>query len=156
MANVYQIITDRIIKQLETGTAPWHQPWQTSGHNGLPRNLVSGHEYRGINVWILLSAGYASPHWLTYRQAGELGGHVRSGAKGMPVVFWKFGTREVQDGEETVERKSVVCRYYTVFNTSQCEGLKTQPTEATEPLPHINSIDDCEQIVTQWLDKPTI
>ena len=156
MANVYQIITDRIIKQLESGTAPWHKPWQTSGQNGLPRNLVSGHEYPGINIWILQSAGYASPYWLTYRQAGELGGHVRGGAKGMPVVFWKFGTREVQDGEETIEKTSVVCRYYTVFNASQCEGLRLQPAQATDPLPQINSIENCERIVTEWLDKPTI
>jgi len=156
MTNVYQIITDRIIQQLETGTAPWHQPWQASGQSGLPRNLVSGHEYRGINVWILLSAGFASPHWLTYRQAGELGGHVRCGAKGMPVVFWNFGTREVQDGEDIIEKKSVLCRYYTVFNTSQCEGLQAQPTEATEPLPQIDPIDNCEQVVNHWLDKPTV
>ena len=27
MANVYEVITDRIIKQLESGTAPWHKPW---------------------------------------------------------------------------------------------------------------------------------
>jgi antirestriction protein ArdC len=154
MANVYQIITDRIIKQLESGTAPWHKPWQTQGPNGLPRNLVSRHPYRGINVWILASSGYSSPYWLTFRQATELGGHVRSGQKGSPVVFWKFGTREVQDGEEIIERKSVLCRYYTVFNTSQCEGLPAQP--ATESLPHINPIENCEQVVLQWLDKPTI
>ena len=156
MPNVYQIITDRIIKQLETGTAPWHKPWKSTGKDALPRNLLTQREYRGINVWILLSAGYASPYWLTYQQAAELGGHVRSGAKGMPVIFWKFGTREVQDGEEIIEKKSVLCRYYTVFNTAQCEGLKARPTQAAEPLPQINSIENCEQIVTEWLDKPTI
>ena len=117
---------------------------------------MSGHQYRGINVWILASGGFASQYWLTFRQATELGGHVRSGQKGSPVVFWKFGTREVQDGEEIIERKSVLCRYYTVFNTSQCEGLPVQPEQATEPLPHINPIESCEQVVMQWLDKPTI
>jgi antirestriction protein ArdC len=156
MPNVYEIITDRIVKQLEVGTAPWHKPWQTQGPNGLPRNLVSKHPYRGINVWILASSGYASPYWLTFRQATELGGHVRSGQKGSPVVFWKFGTREVQDGEEIIERKSVLCRYYTVFNINQCEGLPVQPAQPTEPFPHIDTIANCEQVVTQWLDKPTI
>jgi antirestriction protein ArdC len=87
MANVYEIITDRIVKQLEAGTAPWHKPWSVPGQDGLPRNLLSGHPYRGINVWILASSGYASPYWLTLRQANELGGHVRRGEKGMPVVF---------------------------------------------------------------------
>ncbi len=156
MASVYEIITDRIIKQLEAGTAPWHKPWSTPGQRGLPRNLLSGHPYRGINVWILASSGYASPYWLTFRQADELGGHVKKGEKGLPVVFWKFGTREVQDGEDVIERKSVLCRYYTVFNINQCEGLRIQAAEATEPLPHIDPIDNCEQIVAEWLGKPAI
>jgi antirestriction protein ArdC len=59
MASVYEIITDRIIRQLEAGTAPWHKPWSTPGQDGLPRNLLSGHPYRGINVWILGSSGKA-------------------------------------------------------------------------------------------------
>jgi antirestriction protein ArdC len=155
MPNVYEIITDRIIKQLEAGTAPWHKPWSTPGQDGLPRNLLSGHPYRGINVWILGSSGYASPYWLTLRQANELGGHVRRGEKGMPVVFWKFGTREVQDGDDVIEKKSVLCRYYTVFNVNQCEGLRVQ-AQATQPLPPIDPIDNCEQIVTEWLGKPAI
>jgi antirestriction protein ArdC len=156
MPNVYEIITDRILKQLEAGTAPWHKPWSTPGQGGLPRNLVSGHPYRGINVWILASSGYASPYWLTFRQATELGGHVRKGEKGIPVVFWKFGKREVQDGDEIIEKKSVVCRYYTVFNINQCEGLRVQAAQVTEPIPHIDPIDNCDQIVTEWLGKPAI
>ena len=156
MANVYEIITDRIIKQLEDGTAPWHKPWQTQGPNGLPRNLVSGRPYRGINVWILASSGYASPYWLTFKQSHELGGHIRKGEKGMPVVFWKFGKRELQDGDEIIEKPSVVCRYYTVFNVKQCEALRVSAVQATESLPHIDPIDNCEQIVTQWLGKPAI
>ena len=119
MPTVYQIITDRIVKQLEAGTAPWHKPWKTHGRSGLPRNVVTGHEYRGINVWVLMSSGYSSPHWLTFRQARELGGSVRKGETGLPVVYWNFGTREVQDGDDITERRSVLCRYYTVFNVEQ-------------------------------------
>ena len=81
MPNVYEVITSKIITQLESGVAPWHRPWKASGKNGLPRNLVSGREYRGINVWILMSSGFTSQHWLTFRQARELGGHVRQGER---------------------------------------------------------------------------
>src|SRR5262245_41754424 len=86
--NVYEIITQRIMEQLEHGTVPWQQPWNHKA--GLPRNLLSQKDYRGINVWILASAGYSSPYWLTYRQAQEIGGFVRRGEHGSPVVFWKF------------------------------------------------------------------
>jgi antirestriction protein ArdC len=45
--SVYQIITEQIIKQLESGVAPWHRPWRTEP----PCNLVTGQQYRGINVF---------------------------------------------------------------------------------------------------------
>src|SRR5664280_2505921 len=120
MPNVYEIVTTRIIQQLENGVAPWQKPWAVRGSSGLPRNLVSGRQYRGINVWILLSSEFHSPYWLTFRQATELGGHVRKGEQGLPVVYWKFGTREIHDGDDIIEKSSVLCRYYTVFNVEQC------------------------------------
>ncbi len=157
MPNVYEIITDRIIKQLEAGTAPWHRPWASRGREGIPRNLVSGHEYRGVNTWMLMSAGYGSPYFLTYRQAVQLGGHVKKGERGIPVVYWKIGTREVQDGENAIERKSVLCRYYTVFSTEACEGLRITPAQIDAPeRPMLAPIELCEQIVADWLDKPDI
>jgi antirestriction protein ArdC len=102
----------------------------------------------------LASSGFASPYWLTFCQAQELGGHVRKGESGTPVVFWKFGTRLVEDGEEVIEKPSLLCRYYTVFNVSQCEALRLQPV--AEPTPQLDPIDTCEQVVTQWLGKPAI
>ena len=52
-------------------------------HNGEP--------YAGINVLMLWAAataqGFAAPIWMTYRQASELGAHVRKGEKGSPVVY---------------------------------------------------------------------
>jgi antirestriction protein ArdC len=153
MPNVYEVITSRIIKQLESGVAPWHKPWKVSGKSGLPRNLVSGHEYRGINVWTLLSSGYASRCWLTFRQAIQLDGHVRQGEAGSPIVYWKFGRREVEDGDDIMEKRSVLCLYYTVFNVEQCEGLKIQPAENQ---PQIQPIAACEQIIADWRGKPVI
>jgi antirestriction protein ArdC len=116
--NVYEVITRRIMEQLERGTVPWQKPWNHTA--GLPRNLMSQKAYRGINVWLLSSAGYSSPYWLTYRQAQEIGGHVRKGEHGSPVVFWKWLERseESQDGEETdsKSRHVPVARLYTAFN----------------------------------------
>jgi antirestriction protein ArdC len=67
--DVYQIITDRIIEQLERGCVSWHKPW---GSIGAPENLVSKKTNRGINVWLLAAQGYASPYWATIRQINEL------------------------------------------------------------------------------------
>src|SRR5256885_12124559 len=54
---VYDIITSRIMEKLEQGTVPWQQPWNSAA--GMPRNLLSQKAYRGINVWVLVSAGAA-------------------------------------------------------------------------------------------------
>jgi len=153
---VYETITSRIIEQLEAGTAPWHKPWRVRGKNGLPRNLVTMREYRGINVWILLSSGFSSPYWLTYRQAQMVGGHVRMGEKGLPVVYWKFGTREVEDGDEVIEQRSVLCRQYSVFNIEQCEGLRLQPAQPATDKSQVQAIEVCERVVSDWQQKPTI
>ena len=127
--DVYQHVTDTILAEIEKGCVPWHQPW-TSGRSGmaLPKR-VTGEMYRGINVlmlWLTTSArGYASPTWMTYRQAQELGGQVRKGEKSVTVV--KFGAieKEVEDtvtGEaNTVKR--LYARAYHVFNVDQIDGL---------------------------------
>ncbi len=156
MPSVYEVITNRIIEQLEAGTAPWHKPWRVHGKNGLPRNLVTMREYRGVNTWILLSSGFSSPYWLTYRQAQMVGGHVRIGEKGLPVVYWKIGTREVEDGDQVIEKPSVLCRQYTVFNVEQCEKLRLRPAQPSENKSQIKPIETCERVVSDWQQKPTI
>lgn len=128
--DVYSRITDKIIAQLEEGTRPWLQPWNAEHaagriarplrHNGIP--------YRGINVVMLWSAatmkGYACPLWLTFKQALELGGHVKKGEAGELVVYANSITRtETDDAGEEVEREIPFLKGYTVFNAEQCEGL---------------------------------
>jgi len=55
MATVYDIITARIMEELEQGTVPWQRPWNST--SGMPRNPLSQKAHRGINVWVLASAG---------------------------------------------------------------------------------------------------
>ena len=71
----YQVITDRIVSLLEEGTVPWHKPWK-GGPAGHPRSLSTGKPYRGVNVFMLHAAGYSSPHWLTFKHAQAMGGHL--------------------------------------------------------------------------------
>ena len=147
-SSVYSIVTEQILKQLESGVAPWHRPWTTQ----IPKNLVSGRGYRGINVFLLAASGYGSPYWLTYKQATERGGHVRKGEHGTKVVFWKIGTRETEDADgDTIERKSILLRYYTVFNVEQCEGIA-----APNATPTVNPIEECERIVRQMPNPPAM
>jgi antirestriction protein ArdC len=151
---VYEVITARIVELLEQGTIPWRKPWSAVG--GEPRNLVSGKNYRGVNVFILSAMPFASPYWLTYRQAAERGGSVRKGSKGCPVVFWRWPTdedgAENGKGSEPAQRRAPVLRYYTVFNAEQCDGIAVPAMEACpfEPIP------ECERIVRSMPKAPRI
>ena len=120
----YDRITERIVELMEQGTVPWHKPWQIK--TGMPRNLITQKPYRGINTFLLLSMGYESPNWLTFRQAVQLGGSVKKGEKSSPVVFWK--PMEVKDEASGKVEKIPFLRLYHVFNVAQCEGLKNVPT----------------------------
>jgi antirestriction protein ArdC len=153
--NVYEIITERILGKLEEGTVPWRKPWQ-GGEAGMPRNLPTGHPYRGINVFLLAAAGYASPYWLTFRQARQRGGSVRSGEHGTPVVFWKWHHAQEQDAENRRTRRRIpFLRYYTVFNLEQCDGVFV-PVTSMPPQREFSPIQRCDDVVAGMPDAPAI
>lgn len=155
-ATVYDVITDRILEKLEAGTVPWHKPWK-GGAAGMPRNLKSKRAYRGINVFLLSCAGYGSPHWLTFRQATQLGGAVRKGEKGFPVVFWKWPDRDKAGdnpgGDDRGKARGPILRYYTVFNVAQCDGID-DPDAAEPPTRAFSPIAACEQVIADMPDPP--
>ena len=148
---VYEVITDRILAALDEGTIPWRKPWKCGG---APRNLVTGKPYRGLNILLTAMQGYASPYWLTFKQATERGGQIRKGEKGTPVIFWNWQRRQVPDQEGEIEEKEVpYMRYYTVFNFSQIEGLALPGNEAAEKFALIAS---CEEVLTKMPSPPSI
>jgi antirestriction protein ArdC len=90
--------------------------------------------------------GYACPFWLTFQQARELGGHVKKGEHGSPVVYAStFKKKEqTEDGNET-EADIPFLKEYTVFNAEQCEGLpKHYYTLADPPKDKIERIERAE------------
>lgn len=153
--DAYQIITDRIIEKLESGVIPWHKPW-SGGVSGMPRNLVSGKGYQGINIILLGLQGYDSPYWLTFKQAQERGGHVRKGEHGSPCIFWKTyeKERETPEGEVEVDKRWVL-RYYTVFNADQCEGIDAPKVEI-KTYPENERIEEAERIQIAMPNRPEV
>src|SRR5580700_1254413 len=121
MANVYEIITDKIIAQLEQGVAPWRKPWKSEA----PINLISGKAYRGVNPFLLAPMGYGSRYWLTFNQANKLGGHIKRGEKSSVVMFWNIGPEKLHTNAEGLTKKSkaILLRYFNVFNLEQTEGI---------------------------------
>jgi antirestriction protein ArdC len=144
--NVYAVITERILEALANGVVPWRKPWQTEA----PQNLITRREYHGVNVFLLQSQPFESRFWLTYNQARSLGGTVKRGERGTPIVFWKITER---DDDEAETRKGFVLRYFTVFNILQTEGIEVPKTAVRPPF---NPIEACERIVRTYAEPPRI
>ena len=94
--DIYQIITDRIVKQLENGIIPWRKPWHGVADGA--RSYITGKPYSLLNQILLEDDG----EYITYNQAKKLGGNVRKGAKSKFVVFYQTFLKEVEnkDGEK--------------------------------------------------------
>lgn len=153
--DVYQIITDRIVAALEAGTVPWHKPWK--GADFMPKNLVSKKAYRGVNVFMLALAPFNSHWWLTFNQAKKLGGSVRKGEKGTPVVFWKWFPKKDENGDEIPGKRVPFLRYYTVFNLDQCEGIDAAKVPTTAEVENdFEPIEACEAIVAAYENAPKV
>jgi len=159
-----QAITNELISILERGTMPWRKPWKAGASTCPLRH--SGEPYQGVNNFLLtmrtLMHGYASPFWMTMRQANELDARIRKGQKSSLVVYYgqsyKDGedksarakpSDEKQDGEDS-GRVIQFMKSYRVFNADQIEGLearfhpdsddRTQP--GPEPIPHMQAFFD--------------
>ena len=152
--DVYKIINDRIIEQLEKGTVPWRKPWASAG---LPLNIISKRHYRGINMMLLAMEGYEHNLFLSFKQVKEIGGNVKRGEKGHMVVYWNQGEGKQDQSapvEETTDsKKKAILRYYYVFNIAQCENIPEKylpkEREATE-------LPTCEAIVSAMPQCPPI
>jgi antirestriction protein ArdC len=154
--DIYEQVTDRIITQLESGVVPWKSPYFSKV--GFPRNFSTGRAYQGINVFLLGSLRFTSPHFLTFIQAKELGGHVRKGEHGSLVV--KYGTyTKHEDQAPAIEDEAETRRFlkaYTVFHASQIEGIEFPQPENLPELSITQKTDRAREIVAAMPNAPAI
>ena len=146
--SVYEIVTDRIIEQLENNVIPWQKPW--AGITSGSFNRISKKPYSLLNQMLLKYDGeYAS-----YKQWQDLGGHVRKGAKSEIVVFWKIQPVEEEHEDSTKEVKQIpFLKYYNVFHISQVDGVEPLPKEE---LNNIEPIEKAENILHDYWTREDI
>lgn len=146
--NVYEMVTERIIEQLENGIIPWQRPW--TGTKEGAYNRVSGKPYSLLNQMLLLHTGeYAS-----FKQWTEAGGHIRKGEKSEIVTFWKLQPikEELEDGTEIIKQIPFL-RCYNVFHISQVDGV--EPKEKPELTEH-EPITEAENIKEVYKNREHI
>lgn len=143
--SVYEIITERIIEQLENGVIPWQKPW--SGTHSGAYNRISNKPYSLLNQMILKHDG----EYATFKQWSDLGGKIRKGEKSEVVTFWKIQPieEENEDGEKVI-RQIPLLRYYNVFHISQVDGV--EPKEQLK-ISELEPIEEAEKIKTEYMNR---
>ncbi|HEY4309379.1 MAG TPA: zincin-like metallopeptidase domain-containing protein [Pirellulales bacterium] len=151
--DVYSRVTSTIVEQLERGVRPWMQPWKAEYAAGrITRPLRhNGEAYKGINVITLWMEselrGFSCPFFLTFQQAKELGGFVKKGEHGLPVVYAStFKKTDTADDGAEIEQEIPFLKQYTVFNAEQIEGLPQRFYQLAEtPKEKIERIEQAER-----------
>jgi antirestriction protein ArdC len=161
--DIYQEVTDRMVAALEKGTVPWRKPWNSRKH-GHMQNLVTGHPYRGINIWLLsLSAmehGFTSPYWLSRKQIIEAGGSWSG--PGTQITFWRRIT--IMEPDETgkpVPKTIPLLKHFYVWNLDQTEGVKLpkRVVEAQDSVPTFEHtpVEEAERVIAGYIENgPTL
>ena len=146
--NVYEMVTERIIKQLEQGTIPWQKPW--TGVRSGAFNRVSKKPYSLINQAILEKPG----EYATFKQWKDLGGHIKKGAKAEIVVFWNIIDVEEKNYKGEIEKKKLpLLRYYNVFHISQVEGVEPLKEKLNT---EIEPIEEADRVIKNYVDREHI
>ena len=143
--SVYEIITERIIEQLENGVIPWQKPW--SGTHSGAYNRISNKPYSLLNQMILKHNG----EYATFKQWSDLGGKIRKGEKSEVVVFWKIQPfeEENENGEKVIKQIPLL-RHYNVFHISQVDGV--EPKEQLK-ISDLEPIEEAEKIKTDYMNR---
>lgn len=146
--SVYEMVTDRIIEQLEKGIIPWEKPW--TGVRSGAFNRVSKKSYSLLNQMLLKNEG----EYATFKQWSDLGGHVRKGEKSEMVVFWKIlPVEEVQEDGSKVTKQIPMLKYISVFHISQIDGVEPLPKEK---LNDIEPIEKAENVLNDYWTREHI
>ena len=146
--SVYEMVTERIISQLEQGVIPWKKPW--TGIKSGAYNRVSKKSYSILNQMILKHEG----EYATFKQWTDLGGHIRKGEKSEIVVFWKIQPVEETTEDGTKEIKQIpLLRYFNVFHISQVDGVEPL---AKDELHDIEPIEKAENVLYSYWTRESI
>ena len=138
--------TEMMIERMEQmKSVGWHKGWigSATAPGAMPQN-VSGRGYSGSNSFFLqldtALRGYSMPVYLTFKQANDMGAHVKRGESAMPVLYWDIMARD-KDGKKVskeayrkmslAERMQVqtipFLKAFNVFNVDQTNLAEVKP-----------------------------
>lgn len=151
--NVFEMVTDRIVAQLQQGNIPWHKPW--GGVAGIDAAISheSGKPYSLVNQMILGKAG----EWLTFMQVQKEGGRIKRGEEASFVVFWKQcvfeekveGEKNEDGTDKTIQHVVPVLKWYNVWHIDQTEGIEPKHKAVVDGTAEL--VEDADEIVNTYV-----
>ena len=149
--NVYQIVTDRIIEQMNNGIIPWLKPWN-GGDEDVAISYTTRKPYSMLNQWLLGESG----EWLTFGQIKKLGGSVKKGEKSRFVVYFEMVkvTKQNEQGEDEIKTYPLL-KYYNVFHLNQTEGIESKiKPEEIKQVPEMDAT--AEAVIAAYLQRENL
>ena len=180
--DIYQIITDQVIKGLEEGGHEWFQSW-AGNTDTMTISHTTGKIYKGINQMLLSMSmylnNYSSREFITFNQAKNLGGKVKKGSVSDIVVRWnvsyyvddknKKGKKIYLKGTKLEEliipkgytqkdvKKFNSVRYFRVFNLDCVEGIEDKHNiEKVIKGSIFEPIKEADSVYDNMRKKPTL
>lgn len=156
--NLYEIVTEKILKQLEKGIIPWNKPWTCSCG---AVSHTSGRPYSLLNQFLLLEddefnvSQAEGREFLTFNQIKAEGGSIRKGEKSKMIVFWKIFRKETDELDEDGNKKVKTIptlRYYNVWEVGQCEGIARKYEAGSRENSHV---EDADAIIDAYFARET-
>lgn len=155
--DLYQEVTDTILKIMDKEGLFWEQPWFNYAKS--PVNITTNKEYRGINYFLLkvFSNDFNGCNtWGTFKAFKAKNYKINKGEKAHKIFFFKW--IEVEDKETKEDKKIALLKHYNVFNLVQTDApdeLKFPKLKKLDTKP-IEKIQRAEDLISLYEDKPTI
>jgi antirestriction protein ArdC len=162
--DIYQEVTDTVIKALEQGTVIWQCSWNETS---LPKNVTTNLHYRGWNLFLLnfytIARNYSTASYITFKQAQQLGGTIKKGEKGVKIIYWATielkADKEIQvqavEPDDDKKRTKLVPKAYIVFNIDQTEGIQF-PEVISSIKTTAEKITACDEVVAAMPNPPKL
>ena len=156
--NVYEIITERIIKDLESGKIPWEKPWVNTSGTQVARSHNDGRVYSILNQMLLGIPG----EYVTFKQATAEKGTVKKGAKSSPIFFWSMMTKAKtdKDGNARTDKdgKQLMAtipflKYYSVFHIEDTEGVKPKYVFSNGPVANNTPKEEIDRVMADYFAR---
>ena len=170
--DLYQFVTDQVIKALENGlSGSFKFPWDNMSQ--VATNAVTGRRLVGISQLLchlsMVENGFNVNRWLTFNAARKLGGKVISGAKSTKLCWLRpFVVIKLKNGNEKVVSPSGetlskaikdgkvfwAYRYANYFNVAQVSGLKDSfYLPLNMPKSEFSPIDQAESFIDSLINS---